>query len=63
MKTYTFELTIHEGYDTWWKILKEKSGCDEVKMRIVRCLIEAGFNSTGEAGDYEIKLKRFEEHD
>ena len=35
MKTYKFEVTITEGYESFWEALINKCGCDEI-TQIVR---------------------------
>ena len=52
MKRYKFEITVEEGYDEFWELMKG-TGCDEILKLLTEALEEAGF------GDAEIKLAEY----
>ena len=60
MKTYTFEVVIHEGNDEFWEEINEQNvtGCEAVKNIIDVALSQHGLF---DGDNCEIKLKKFED--
>lgn len=43
MRRYEFKVVIFEGSDEFWESIKDKTGCDEVKVCVVEALDANGF--------------------
>ena len=58
MKKYVFQVTISEGYDEFWEELekKNKTGCDELLIEIIRAVDASGF-------DFEVKLVEYKDEE
>lgn len=58
LKTYTISVTIQEGSDEFWELLRGKSGCDEVVNEVEAALADRGH---GPGSGVHVRLEKFEE--